>query len=282
MTTAFKPGVYTMAEAEYHADPVPAGSLSASGAKKLLPPYCPAIFKWEHDNGRAEKRVFDFGHAAHSEVLGVGMDLTIIDAPDYKTKAAQEAKKDAYAAGKVPLLASEYVQVKAMAEALRRHPVAAALLDPDSGTAEASLFWTDDASGITRRARLDWLPNSVGTRMIIPDYKTAPSANPEAFTKSAANFGYHMQEAWYRDAVVALGLAEDPAFVFIVQEKTAPYLVSVVELDTTALRIGRYLNRKAIDVYAECVATDTWPGYTDDVALISLPRWYERTFEEIA
>jgi hypothetical protein len=273
---------YGMPDAEYHSDPVPGGSLSVSGAKKLLSPYCPAIFKHERDNGRPEKRAFDFGHAAHAEVLGTGMQLAIIDAPDYKTKAAQEAKKEAYAVGMVPLLVAEHEEVKAMAVALREHPVAAALLDPDRGQPEVSMFWKDARSGINRRLRLDWLPNTDGGRLIIPDYKTAPSANPDKFAKSAADFGYHMQADWYPEGVRALGIAEDIAFVFIVQAKVAPHLVTVIELDSNALRIGRNLNHQAIDTYAECVSTDTWPGYSDDVALVSLPYWYERQHEEIA
>ena len=39
-----KPGIYDLGEAAYHADPVEHGSLSASGAKYLLPPYVPADY----------------------------------------------------------------------------------------------------------------------------------------------------------------------------------------------------------------------------------------------
>ncbi|WP_454044387.1 phage recombination protein Bet [Cellulosimicrobium sp. Marseille-Q8652] len=114
---------------------------------------------------------------------------------------------------------------------LREHPVASALLNPASGKAEQSLFWVDQETGVWLRARLDWLPNRVpGRRTIIPDYKTAVSADPWKFRSNAADYGYHMQHAMYLDAVEALGLANPaPAFVFIVQEKTAPYVVTVVE-----------------------------------------------------
>jgi hypothetical protein len=92
-----------------------------------------------------------------------------------------------------------------------------------------------------------------------------------------------MQDAWYRDAVQALGLAgEDTAFVFVFQQKTAPYLVTLAEIDIQALRIGRALNRQAIDLYKTCVDTGTWPAYSDDVVLTPLPAWAEnRLLEEI-
>ena len=101
-----------------------------------------------------------------------------------------------------------------------------------------------------------------------------------AISRSAANFGYDMQAAWYMDAVTALGLADDPAFLFIFQEKTAPYLVTVCELDGEAIARGRRRNDRALEVFAECTATDTWPSYTADVELITLPRW--TNYEDVA
>jgi hypothetical protein len=145
-----------------------------------------------------------------------------------------------------------------------------------------SAFWDDPASGVTRRARFDWLPDTDGGRLIIPDYKTTQSAEPRAFARSAANFGYHMQDAWYRDTAHALGLAEDVAFVFIAQEKTAPYVVSVLELNTEAVMAGRKRNDQALQVFAECTATDKWPSYTSDVELISLPGWATYDLERAA
>ena len=162
---------------------------------------------------------------------------------------------------------------------MRRDRLAMALFS--NGRPEQSLFWMDERTGVHRRARLDWLPHAKDGRMVIGDYKTAVSAAPSKFEKSLADFGYHIQHANYQDAVRAVGLAEDVAMVFVVQEKTAPYLVSVFEPDANALRIGRYLNRQAISIFAECTATDVWPGHTDGVTPISLPRWYERQFEDV-
>ena len=55
-------------------------------------------------------------------------------------------------------------------------------------------------------------------------------------------------------------------------EKTAPYLVSVVELDEEAVNIGRALNDRAKRIYRECVETNTWPGYPT-AEPVSLPLW---------
>lgn len=275
-TVIDQPGVYDLAEDVYHSDPVPGGSLSASGARRILPPSCPAIFRYEQLNGRPNKKAFDLGHAAHAEVLGIGAPLTVIDAADWKTKAAQAARQAAYEAGHVPILTSEHEQVLGMGEALREHPIASALLDPDRGKPEQSLFWLDPTYNVWRRARLDWLPDPTDGRMIIPDYKSTISAEPGSFAKSVWNYGYYMQAPWYMDLAIALGLAERAAFVFIAQEKTPPYLVSVYELDATALDLGRRRNQQALELYAECSAADTWPSYTSDVEMLSLPGWAVR------
>jgi len=262
-----------MPEAAYHAHP----ALSVSGAKKLLPPYCPAIYKYERDNGQPPKAAFDFGHAAHSLVLGVGEPVVVVDAPNWMTKAAKEQRDVARAAGQVPVLAAEWKQIEGMAAAIKAHPIASALLDPQHGTPEVSLFWDDEQHGIQRRGRLDWLPDATDGRRLVADFKTCGSAEPGAIRKAVANYGYHQQAAWYLDGLEALDLG-DAAFLFIFQEKTAPYLVTVVELDPEALAIGRGLNDRAMQVFAECTATDTWPSYTSDVELISLPGWATREY----
>jgi hypothetical protein len=271
------PGIYDdLPDADYHADP----ALSSSGARKLLPPSCPARFHWERENGQPPRAAFDFGKAAHGEVLGTGGEIVVVTADDWRTKAAKELREATYAEGKIPLLPDEARQVQEMAAALQEHPIASALLDPDHGRPEVSLFWDDDRYGVARRARLDWLPGASGGRLIIPDYKTCQSAEPRSFAKSMANYGYHAQADWYLEAVRALGLADDAAFVLIAQEKTPPYLVTVFEPDAEALRVGRVMNDRALQVFADCTATDTWPGYAadDEIPLIGLPAWATYTF----
>lgn len=273
-----EPGVYELDDDTYHSDPVPGGSLSHSGSKLLLPPSCPAKFLYEQEHPSPPSDVLDFGKAAHRLVLGTGPEIVEVPHKDWRTNAAKAMKEEAHARGAVPLLTADYDVVQAMATKLSEHPVAMDLFS--FGVPEASLFWPDPETGVWRRARTDWLPQESNGRMIIADYKSARSANPRQFAQAAADYGYASQGAWYRDAAIDLQLAEQVAFVFVVQEKTPPYLVSVVELDTEALRIGRALNRRAIDIYRQCTETGEWPGYADDVVLASLPAWYVRQIEQ--
>jgi hypothetical protein len=276
-----QPGVYDIPADAYHADPVPGGSLSSSGVRLLLPPSCPALYRWQQDHPAEPRREFDFGHAAHQLVLGVGPEIDVVPAQNWRTKAARERRDAAYAEGRVPLLENEYGRVVDMAKALRAHPLASALLTPGRGEPEQSLFWQDEQTGVWCRARLDWLPHPSAGRLIVPDYKTAISANPRTLRKAFYDHGYHLQADWYLNAVAALGLAEADrtAFAFIVQEKTPPYPVTVAQPDIAAMVSAYEDNRRALEVYAKCVRDDRWPSYIEDdgdPVLIPLPPWAGR------
>lgn len=274
-------GVYDIPADVYHADPVEGGSLSSSGARKLLPPHCPAIYRHERDNPPTTTKAFDLGHAAHKLVLGVGPELVRIDADKWLTDKVKAEVAEVRAGGNVPLKPDEYDTVQMMAAALRAHPYAGRLFQ--QGRAEQALIWTDRESGIWRRALLDWLPDRGPGRMIIPDYKTCRSADPETLQRSMWDYGYHQQAAWYLDGVRTLGLGDGTAvFVFVFQEKTPPYLVTVAQPSAFAVTVGRGLNRGAIEIYRACTESGRWPGYTDDVAVIPLPPYIENRYKEMA
>lgn len=275
-----EPGVYEMSNVEYHLDPVPGGSLSSTGARKLLPPLCPAIFDYERRNPPAPSKAFDLGNAAHDTLLGGGPEIVVCDYADWRSRKSQDEAKEHRERGAVPLLPHEWQVIVDMVASVRAHPIAGPLLDVDNGQPEASLFWTDDRTGVNRRARLDLLPAQTGRRLIVPDLKTCKSAQRDEFAKSAASYGYNQQAPYYLDGVRALDLGDDPVFVFVAVEKTPPYLVNVIQLDVIAMRIGEGLNRQAIDVYAQCSETGVWPGYSEEVELASLPVWYERAHEQ--
>jgi hypothetical protein len=268
-----EPGVYDgLPERIYHGDPVPGGSLSSTGARKLLPPSCPARFRYEQDHPAAPTGDMEFGTIAHKTVLGSGPEIVLVDAKDWRTTAARDAAKAAREAGQVPLLLHEFDQVENMAAALREHPVAATLFNPEYGKAEQSLFWQDEDTGVWRRARLDWLPDPATGRLIIADYKTCAAADRESVRKSVARYGYDQQADFYTTAAARF-FGPDVAFVFVFQEKTPPYLVCIYQLDSEWMAAGHEKNRRAIEIYHECRETGVWPGYADDVQLIQPPPW---------
>lgn len=285
-----EPGVYPdVPMADYLRDPVPAGSISASGVKLLLPPYCPAKFRaWADEPidpiewGRSA--AMDFGSVAHALVLGQSGVFLTVDADDWRTKRAQDERKAIEAAGHVAVLTKTANRAAELADAVLSHPVAGGLFPEqpyDAGIPEATLVWTDEETGVWCRARLDRLPPVVpGVRMVVPDLKTCDSAHPDACDASIARYGYGRQGAHYRAGVMALGLDDDPAIVDVFVETKRPYLITVRQLpevdelgEPGALAIGRRQLRKGLRVFADCQASGKWPGYGDGIGFAATPSW---------
>jgi hypothetical protein len=271
------PGLYAAADLsleDYHRDIVPGGSLSSSGARKLLPPSCPAQFRYDQQHPQPPKKEFDLGHAAHRLVLGDGPELVEVAAKRWDTAAVKAEVAAIRAEGKVPLKTAELEQVQAMAAAIHQHPLAGPLFTPGSGAPEQSLYWADPDTGVMCRARPDWLKQMPGLTLCV-DYKSAADANPDAVSKAIADYGYHQQDPWYLDGIRAV-LDKPARFIFVVQSKTAPYLITVRELSEADRAIGRAKNQRALRLYAECERTGHWPdwtGDTPDIPYISLPTW---------
>lgn len=266
--------------------------LSASGIKKLIPPSTPAHFK-QALGVEVFKPQFDTGKIVHALVLGKGAEFEVVqkvgrdkvkrDADDLKTVSAQAHVAEIRAAGKVPVVRDDIAEAESMAAAVLADPVARALFS--NGTAEASAFWIDPATGVQCRARFDWLPDKVeGRRLIVPDLKTANDASPQEFPRAAGKYGYHVQDAMYCDGIKALGIDEDPLFMFVVIEKSS-HLVNVLPWSNDSRRLGHAVVDRARRVYRECVEADSWPGYRNPEAVsppMDLPPYIAYPQEEYA
>lgn len=273
MTAITQPGVYFDLDADvYHSDPTPNGSLSSTWARRLMEPAGPAKFAHERRHGQPYKKVYDFGTVAHSIVLGgpapaIYPEDTLSKTGTIGTDKARAFAAAARAQGLIPMKQTDFDTVMGMAEAIKQHREAMAILADAEVRTEVSGFRVDPETGMWLRCRFD----AIGPAGIV-DYKTTVDADPGLFARRTAHeLGYHQQAAWYLDAAQALDLTDGP-FRFVLQEKKAPYLVSVVELDPMYLSIGRSRNRAAIDLYAKCLATDTWPGFTG-VSVAEPPMW---------
>lgn len=272
MTTAadIQPGVYdTITADQYHRDPVPGGSLSSTGARRLLSPGCPALYHYEQGHQQtAPKRHLEFGTALHTLALGDGPGLVRIDADSYKTKDAQEAAKKARAQGSIPLLPAEMQQAQDMAAALLAHPQAGELLT--GGEAEQTYLWQDAETGIWCRARLDYVRPGQ-----IVDLKTTTDVSPDSLIKTIHKWGYHQQRDWYIGGHRAIW-GEEPEWQFVFIDKNPPYLVTVADCDVTSALIGEARNRRARHIYAECQRTDIWPAHDQVIWTLPLPAYAEK------
>lgn len=273
-----EPGLYPdIPEDQYHADPVPDGSLSVTSAKKLLPPSCPAIFDYDRQHPPASTKAMDKGTVVHGLILGTGQPVEIIDAPDYKTKKAQEAKKAAIAAGSIPMLPAEQKECEAIARAVLADDDTGPLFD--SGDAEQSMFWVDDEFGIWLRGRTDWLTFFDAPTVV--DVKTTSDASPAEFARSVDKYRYYMQDPHYRDGLAAiLGCHPDEIdFVFVAVPTTEPYLVMTYRLETEWTVLGRECNRIAREKYRDCTEAGVWPKWSNDITPLAMPYYAQRRIE---
>lgn len=139
------------------------------------------------------------------------------------------------------------------------------------GEVEMSIRWDDPETGVPCKARLDrHSPELAGGAIV--DLKTARSAARLDFERAIFTFGYHRQAAFYLMGAKARKL---PArhFSIIAVEKEPPYGVGTYRLTEGAVMGGEDQIRPLLRKYAECVQTDSWPCYPDEVVDISLPPW---------
>ncbi len=271
-----EPDVYELDESSYHADPVVGGSLSSSGARTILD-YSPKTYR---EADRVEKWEYDFGHAAHAELLGVGARIVVIEADDWRLKKTQQERDDIRASGGVPLLRKDMDEVKAMGEAVRAHPVVGPLFTRP-GRAEVSAVARDPETGVMCRMRADWLPDVADdARLLVVDYKSSKDARPKSFERAMWEYGYDRQGPWYCDVLTWLGLDHgvEPQFILVAQERTKPYLISYGWPSARAVEWGRVRNRKARGIFRDCMASGQWPGYSEEPQEWDIPDWLDRKY----
>lgn len=259
-------------EETYHSD---RSALTSTGSRTLAN-RTPAHFAWKRDHPE-HKVEFDLGSAFHTTVLGKGSELEVVPFDGYTTKAAREARDEAYAAGLTPLTRPQAEQVERMVAAVRAHPVAGKLFARSDCAAEVTFVGRDPETGVLCKARTDWLlPVVDGQPVRYVDLKSAHDSSPRGMAKSMCDFGYGAQFDWYDDVIRwALGLPDDYPVVgtLVACEKEQPHLVGMGQPDEQALAYAHEDNRRARHLYARCTATDTWPGHGDAIVPLSLPGW---------
>ena len=205
---------------------------------------------------------FDRGKACQAMIYGGEECIVVVEANDYRTKAAKEARDSARAAGKFPLLATQWPLVQEMYAALERQ---LAVLGDDprifrGGVHEGTAVWQE--GGVWCRCRIDWLFEKDG-HVLAVDYKTTEvSVKPDAYERTFYNMNYHTQADFYERAIRATLDAKSVTFGFIAREVAPPFAISPVKMskENAAPYACEHVNQ-AIATWAECLATDQWPGY---------------------
>ena len=247
---------------EYHSD-----KSIGSSTLKTLATKTPLHLK---EQFRKESAAFDFGTALHLAVLEPHKDQLIVCGPeDRRGNKWKELKEVCDAEGQLLLTSSDYEAVFAAKDSVFKNELAASLLS-GKVEAEVSLFHQDEQTGLRCKIRPDIYSH---TANVIIDLKTCVSASSHAFSKSIADYGYHIQCAFYERIWNEFHGVEINGFYFMAVEKEPPYAVAVYELDDESFLEGWEQALNAMRLYQSCSEKGVWNGYPSIVQKISLPQY---------
>lgn len=274
-----KPGVYDTDAAAYYADQI-------GDQVTLNPTVCKALIKssplhaWTiHPRLNPEYREetdskFDVGTAAHGIFLqGHDHLVHVVEANDWRTKAAQEVRDRAREEGLIPLLRKDWLKVSAMLQALREQ---LPLLELDGGPGmftdgkpEQTLVWKD--RGVWCRTRMDWLHDDLA---YLDDLKTTKASASPLSWASRTLWGMQAEiQATMTIRGIKAVTGREPEFRFLACECKPPYAISPVRLGPSAIELANRQIDHALDEWRECLKADRWPSYPRRIIDADPPSW---------
>ena len=157
-----------------------------------------------------------------------------------------------------------------MGKVLAADPAAAAVM---GGIPEVTMAWQDERTGLWLLSR----PDTVNFDGSVTDYKKmAPGGRPFSYRmvdQRITDFAMDMQIAFAAEVFEALTGTWPGVAGIVAQSDTAPHHVILREISEEDLRFGQFRNRRAIDRFAECLASGDWPGPGADVGAYQRPDW---------
>lgn len=275
----------------YHKSP----GISASGLK-TIDKTCPLVFKHGKEHPTKKTDALIFGGAIHKYILeNDDFDSEYLVAPvnkkterEYKAYILQH-KDEIINGKKIVLRKSEGEVLEGILSSLRDGSTKGGtntydgIIINQNTTREKALYTIDKERNIILKVKVD-----VNMSGMFLDLKSTKSADPEVFMKDAANLGYGIQAAYY---LKIASLAKQPAsmFGFIAVEKNAPYIHSVILMDSEDIQLELSKVNRLLDTYAFCLNTGTWYGPNGiDAAtkkeplfvVKKLPSWHRFKLEE--
>ncbi len=263
-------GIYTrdqLSNEQYHS------SEGISNSGLTLIDRSPSHFK----ASRSEPtRAMEIGTAIHCAILEPEIyqrDYRVIDCESRASAIYKAACKERDSS--LVLTQSEGDKVSGMHDSFYAYGPARGFMDMP-GHNELSVYAKDPETGVLVKCRFDRLLDCG----IAVDLKKTQDARPEAFTRSIDNYRYYVQAAFYMD-VYKWATGEDlQSFNFAAIEEAAPHGCRVYPIDALSIEFGRMAYRSALNTYADCLAADKWPGYTEEVQEIGISNWLVSKFED--
>ena len=255
--------------------------ISSSDLKLMMK----SMAKWKYAQDNPEdndSEAFLFGRAYHKLMLepeDFDNEFAVSPKFDRRTKEGKAAYEVFLknAEGKEVISEDTYQKLLEMQMALYNTPFVKLLIN---GEHEKSFFWKDEVTGIPCKCRPDSF-GKIKDQYVCVDLKTTNDAETDHFMRDAIKFGYDIQAYHYCQGLEN-NYKKPFKFIFIAQEKTAPYLVNVLEADDYFMASGKELCNTLLTQYKECLENDEWPGYMDKnsgINSLSVPAWIKNSLD---
>lgn len=220
-----------------------------------------------------ETPALTFGRAFHCAVLEPDRFRSDYSAePDFgdcrskDNKARRDAWRDEHAAHEL-ISAESMTTIEGMIASIHAHPLASAIIR--DGLSELTISWRDSETGLSCKSRADYF---VEKRGMVADVKSCLDASYDAFRRDVVKYRYHVQDALYRAGFAEAGAAVQH-FIFVAVEKAPPFAVAVYSLESEGIGKGYSAARADIDLLADCVKRNEFPGYPPGIQELTLPPW---------
>jgi hypothetical protein len=199
------------------------------------------------------------GNLFETLLLGQDGDVVIVMADDWRTKAAQEKRTEAEAAGKSAVLAKDFKAVRDQANACAAM-IPAAVMDTIRGAEkQKTLTWT--SAGVLCKGRLDLY--HAEARSII-DLKVTEDASPRAVLASVSKYGTDVQAAAYLEGASLAPNGNLGPWAFSLLHVEPEYGVACHRmLSESCLRVGAMKWERAKRIWKKCMDTGVFPAYDE-------------------
>lgn len=271
---------HELSNEDYHADP----AIGSSGIKSFKE--CPAIY---YDNYIAPDREAYMGNKAtrtgsHAHICLLEPDrfkdeFRVSDEFALVNKGKKNERQEPMnrrcgdwttfeaqteAQGKKAITFNEFKQASAMAEVIRRHPLASRMLI--GGQSEMSFFARDTETGLILKARPDYLVKLDDFGIVLVDYKTTGiSMATRKQSNNAFSLGRHIQASHHKTVAEMATGGEINHVVYITQMQERPYLIRFFRMPPHSIERGLGERRMYLNEMAECYGKNEWPGYPPEI-----------------
>ena len=137
------------------------------------------------------------------------------------------------------------------------------------GRSEVVGIWTDEATGVRCKIRLD---RDLDRVSLHTDLKYTGDITDEGFRRQCGRMGWTQRSAFYRRGLEALGRPAEGSIIIAV-ENQAPHDCRTFLLDEGDISaFGRRIDG-ILETFAECRVRNEWPGHPQVLTPLKLAKW---------